>query len=98
MNTAVRLLAVSMCVWLTAPAAAWAGASEKKTAGVTKEQREAAIRRGQVWSPTAVSAMDIKRGPESPKAFTPDELVVCEYVEKKMTGNSPKFTCRLSDN
>jgi len=98
MPTVLRLLLVTTLVWLMAPLSSPAGEAEKKATGVTKEQRVAVIKRAQVWSPTPVSAMDIKRGPESPKAFTPGELVPCEYVEKKLAGNSPKFTCRLSDN
>src|SRR5687768_2511002 len=54
-----------------------------------------AIRRAQVWTKTNVSAMDIKTGPTGPGAFAPDATVTCEYVEKKMTGRSPKFTCKI---
>jgi hypothetical protein len=98
MTTVVRLLVVTMFVWLSVPASARASGPEKKPDSVTKEQRIALIKRAKVWSATPVSEMDIRRGPESPKAFAPDELVACEYVEKKLAGNSPKFTCRLPDN
>jgi len=97
MNTVVRPLVLATFAFLMAPVCARAQEPAKKSTGVTKEERIAAITRAQVWSLTPVSAMDIRRGPESPKAFAPGELVPCEYVEKKMAGNSPKFTCRLAD-
>jgi hypothetical protein len=59
------------------------------------EIRMDAIRRAQVWTKTNVSAMDIKTGPTGEGAFAPDATVNCEYVEKKMTGRSPKFTCKI---
>jgi len=52
-----------------------------------------AIRRAQVWTKTNVSAMDIKTGPTGDGAFAPEATVNCEWVDKKMTGRSPKFTC-----
>ncbi len=52
-----------------------------------------AIRRAQVWIKTNVSAMDIKAGPAEPGAFTREATVSCDWVDKKMTGRSPKFTC-----
>jgi hypothetical protein len=55
-----------------------------------------AIRRAKVWTKTNVSAMDIKTGPTGPGSFAPDATVTCEYVEKKMTGRSPKFTCKIA--
>ena len=64
---------------------------------VSKEERQAAIRRAQVWIPTVIPSMDLRKGPSGPGSFAPDELVACDYVEKKMNGNSPKFTCRLAD-
>ena len=54
-----------------------------------------AIRRAQVWTKTNVSAMDIKTGPTGKGAFAPEATVTCEYVDKKMTGRSPKFTCKI---
>jgi hypothetical protein len=39
--------------------------------------------------------MDLKAGPQAPGAFQPSETVTCTYVDKKMSGNSPKFTCAL---
>ena len=60
---------------------------------LTEQARLAAIRRAQVWKPTDVASMDLKAGPQGPGAFAPFETVTCDYVQKKMAGNSPKFTC-----
>lgn len=56
-------------------------------------KRTDAIQRAQVWTKTNVSAMDIKRGPTGDGSFAPEATVNCEWVDKKMTGRSPKFTC-----
>jgi hypothetical protein len=63
---------------------------------LTPMARLAAIRRAQVWRPTDVSAMDIKAGPQGPGAFAPNEAVTCDYVDKAMSGGSPKFDCAIN--
>ncbi len=55
--------------------------------------RRDAIRRAQVWEATDVPSMDLKAGPTGHGAFAPDQTVSCKYVDKVMSGNSPKFTC-----
>jgi hypothetical protein len=59
------------------------------------EARMTAIRRAQVWTPTNVAEMDLKKGPEGPGAFAPNETVTCDYIDRKKTGASPKFYCRI---
>jgi hypothetical protein len=59
--------------------------------------RNDALRRAQVWRPTNVPAMNIRRGPGGKGAFAPNALVQCEYVERDMNGATPKFTCKLPD-
>jgi hypothetical protein len=54
-----------------------------------------ALARAQVWKSTNIPAMDLRRGPEGPGSFSPDALVVCDYVDHELSGNTPKFTCRL---
>ena len=66
-----------------------------KAPPLSPEARLVAIHRAQVWSPTNVPMMDLKQGPPGPGAFAPHETITCDYVEKKMSGASPKFTCRL---
>jgi len=67
----------------------------KAKPGVSKEQRLAAIRRAQVWIPTDIPSMNLRQGPLGKGSFAPEELVTCDYIEKAMEGNSPKFTCVL---
>jgi hypothetical protein len=52
-----------------------------------------AIKRAQVWEPTDIPSKDFAAGPERKNGFKSGETVVCEYIGKKMTGHSPKFTC-----
>jgi hypothetical protein len=59
----------------------------------TAEMRLAAIRRAHVWAATEVASMDLMAGPSGPGAFPPNATVTCDYVDKKMGGRSPKFTC-----
>jgi hypothetical protein len=58
--------------------------------------RRAAIQRAQVWAPTDVRAMDLRAGPKGPGAFAPSQSVTCDYLDKKMTGQSPKFACVIA--
>lgn len=64
----------------------------------TKEERLALIRRAQIWSPTRVSEMNLRLGPEGPDAFQPLELVTCgyHYVEE-LPGTSRKFDCAVGE-
>jgi hypothetical protein len=61
----------------------------------TPQARLAAIRRAQVWSPTNVPAMNMKAGPQVPGSYAPESAVECEYRNKKLSGNSPKFVCAV---
>lgn len=54
-----------------------------------------AIRRAEVWRPTNVASLDLERGPEGTGSFAPHASVPCVYVDKKMSGRSPKFTCAI---
>ena len=83
MRTAIALLVVSAAV---------GGATAKH---LTKEGRAELIARAQVWQPTDVASKNLLIGPEGPGAFPPGAMVPCEYVKKKLSGNSPKFACRI---
>ena len=56
-------------------------------------QRRDAIGRAQVWTATDVPAMDLRAGPQGGGAIAPFASVTCNYVERKMDGATPKFTC-----
>ena len=60
------------------------------------ELRHAVLQRAQVWRPTQIAAMNLATGPRGAGAFAPGALVRCVYVDRKMSGNTPKFTCRLA--
>lgn len=60
---------------------------------VSADARRDAIRRAQVWMPTSVSEMDLKKGPGGKGSFELEQLVECRYTKKEMSGNSAKFTC-----
>lgn len=53
--------------------------------------------RAKVWIPTDVPSMDLRRGPIGPGAFEPGATVTCDYLDKELSGASPKFACRLPD-
>src|SRR6202022_2925678 len=41
-------------------------------------------------------AMDLRTGPTGHISFKPNEMVICDYVEKKhLPGTTQKFNCRL---
>ena len=63
---------------------------------LTPPERKEAIRRGEVWSPTDVGAVDLKAGPGAPGAFASNQWVTCEYKEKEQSGHSPKFVCETT--
>lgn len=63
---------------------------------LTPQDRVAILRRSQVGTPTDVSAKDIRRGPAEPGAFPPGAEVKCEYVDRKLEGNTPKFECAVA--
>ena len=62
-------------------------------AALTPQERLEAIRRARVWSPTKISSLNLKAGPQANGAFAPNAWVTCEYKEKKLGGHSPKFAC-----
>jgi len=70
---------------------------DTKTIVVSREARLALIRRSQVWHPTNVESMDLKKGPSGKGAFAPGETVTCTYMDKKLSGATPKFACDLGD-
>jgi membrane-associated phospholipid phosphatase len=60
------------------------------------ESRAALIARAQVWTRTDIPRMDVRRGPAGVDAFAPGATVRCDYLDRDLDGNSPKFQCRMS--
>ena len=58
--------------------------------------RTAFMRSAQVWSPTDISSLDLRAGPLVDGAFEPNQLVDCEYVERKLHGSTRKFACAIT--
>jgi hypothetical protein len=71
-------------------------AAEAKQA--TREGTQSLVVRSRVWFPTDIPAMDLRTGPTGPGTFEPGATVTCDYLDKKLSGASPKFACRLPDN
>lgn len=63
---------------------------------ITEAERLGYIRHAQVWQRTDVSSMDLARGPQGPKSFTPFQTITCDYVEAPRRGTTPKFHCALA--
>jgi hypothetical protein len=63
---------------------------------ITSEERQEAIRRAAVWSPSNIPSVDFKAGPDVKGAFASNQWVTCEYKEKEIGGHSPKFLCETS--
>ena len=72
-----------------------ASENDRNGAVLTKEARVAFIRKARVWSSTDVSTMNLRDGPGGSGAFHPNELVTCDYVERKMPGSTAKFYCAV---
>jgi hypothetical protein len=65
---------------------------------LTRDQRADLISRAQVWMPSDIAAKNLLVGPDGDGSFAPGETVSCDYISKKLDGNTPKFECRLSPN
>ena len=68
-----------------------------RSRGAVPEPRDSVIARAQVWRPTVVPSMNLALGPQGPLAFAPGAQVSCAYLDKRLSGRSPKFACRLPD-
>jgi hypothetical protein len=65
--------------------------------GPPAELRRAMIARATVWTESNIATKDLKAGPRREGAFPFRDIVRCEYVDKPLEGNSPKFACRIGD-
>ena len=59
------------------------------------DTRAALLARAQVWTPTQVPTMNIRRGPTRVDGFPFQALVRCQFVDRTLDGTSPKFACML---
>jgi hypothetical protein len=60
-------------------------------------QRTAVLARAQVWQSVDVRRADLLAGPRLSNGFARGATVTCDYLDKKLSGLSPKFACRMSN-
>ena len=95
-RTSFAAVAACLCAAAAANACAHLGVAKSSDHLVSAKERLAAIRHAKVWTATDVPSMDLRTGPRGHGAFAPRETVTCDYVQKKMDGNTPKFECALA--
>lgn len=78
---------------LIAGAACATHAVKKSAERVTPAARLDDIHHAQVWEKTDVPSADLRTGPKVKNGFAAGATVTCKYAERKMAGNSPKFSC-----
>jgi hypothetical protein len=61
---------------------------------ITPAERAALIRRAQLWLPADAAAADMLNGPPD-APFTAGETIMCDYVDAKFGGHTPKFGCTI---
>ncbi len=79
--------------------AASVGTSTGTHAAAAKaDPRQTVIERSRVWFPTDIASQDLKAGASGPGAFAFHETVTCTYLDKKLSGRSPKFACLIGES
>jgi hypothetical protein len=58
-----------------------------------RESRASVLQRAQLWRSTDVSKINFVEGPRGRGAFAAGETVRCKFLDKDLSGNSPKFAC-----
>ena len=72
----------------------YATATKNPYEKVDNDVRLDAIRHAQLWTPTDVSSMDMRMGPQDVAGWPPEATVTCDYVERKVV-STPKFWCAV---
>ena len=85
--------AVLLALSLAASSVACAGKTDGARGADTL--RNDALARARVWTQTDIPRMNLRTGPTGRDAFPPGASVRCRYVDKDMSGSTPKFTCTL---
>jgi hypothetical protein len=89
----ITIVGLMACLTLAAGCASRGGGKN----AITPDQRSEAVARAQVWRPISTASLDIRRGPGGRGAFAPDQVVSCTYDDRELSGNTPKFGCRLAN-
>jgi hypothetical protein len=86
---------IAVVVTLLSAGAGCAARAPGSDAVVSLEARRDALARARVWKATPTASLDLRRGPQGRSAFAPNALVDCTYLERDISGSTPKFACRL---
>lgn len=62
------------------------------------EETSPSIARAQVWRATDIPSMNLKAGPPGPGAFPFRAEIECDYLNKELSGLTPKFACNAPGN
>ena len=85
-----------VAVLLVASAAvACATLGARKADRPSTDPRASVIARARIWEPSNIAAKDLKTGPPGPGSFPFRATVNCDYLDKKLSGLSPKFPCLI---
>jgi len=63
-----------------------------------RDSRASVLNRAQLWTQTDIANKNLAEGPRGPGSFAPGETVRCKYLDKKLSGNSPKFACQIGSD
>jgi len=88
----------SALIVLLGSASACATFASSVEPGTQPDIRRVVIARAQLWTPTDVRTMDIRSGPGGEGAFPFRATVSCDYLDKKLSGDSPKFACMIGND
>ena len=97
MNRHTRLSLLTVLIGSMTGACATFG-TQRALQASPPDSRGTVIARATLWRPTTISAMDLKTGPKAPGAFPLRAPVECTYLEKKLDGDSPKFSCVIGSD
>jgi hypothetical protein len=92
MNRHARLSLLTVLIGSMTGACATFG-NQRAPQASSPDSRGRVIARAALWRPTTIPAMNLKTGPTAPGAFPFRAPVECTYLEKKLDGDSPKFSC-----
>src|ERR1700741_4906280 len=94
MKRCMRLSLIALAIGSITGACATFG-NDVGARAAAPDSRGATIARAALWNATDVAAMNLKDGPRGAGDFPFRALVECNYLDKKLDGDSPKFACTI---
>lgn len=89
----MRLSLVTLLIGSVTGACATVGDSVATNAQSPPDTRQSVMARATLWNPTNVPVMNLMQGPQESGSFPFRAPVECNYLDKKLDGDSPKFAC-----